>query len=127
MRTAPSSAPGIRVRQATQTFKNLRTVLQFHGADFPNLLKVTVYVTSFDWFDGLSALRERLFAGSPLASAIVQVARLVQPELLIEVEARPRCPALSTGPRPRGRRRVCDRWCCPSARRMRGDDDRRAG
>ena len=78
---------GDPVMQATQTFKNLRTVLQFHGADFPDLVKVTVYVTSFDWFEELSALRERLFSASPPASAIVQVARLVQPELLIEVEA----------------------------------------
>lgn len=78
---------GDPVAQAVQTFANLRTVLQFHGADFGDLVKVTVYVTSFDWFEELSALREELFSDSPPASAIVQVDRLVQPELLIEVEA----------------------------------------
>ena len=78
---------GDPVAQARQTFKNLRTILQFHGADLRDLIKVTVYVTSFDWFEQLSALREELFSDSPPASAIIQVTRLVQPELLIEVEA----------------------------------------
>jgi 2-iminobutanoate/2-iminopropanoate deaminase len=78
---------GDPVAQAAQTFTNLRTVLRHHGADFGDLVKVTVYVTSFDWFSELSALREELFSDNPPASAIVQVARLVQPELLIEVEA----------------------------------------
>jgi 2-iminobutanoate/2-iminopropanoate deaminase len=75
------------VAQAEQTFKNLRTVLRAHGADFGDLVKVTVYVTSFDWFSELSTLREELFSENPPASAIVQVVRLVQPELLIEVDA----------------------------------------
>jgi 2-iminobutanoate/2-iminopropanoate deaminase len=76
---------GDPLTQAVQTFANLRTVLQFHGADFSDLVKVTVYVTSFDWFEELSALREQLFSDSPPASATAEVDRLVQPGLLIEV------------------------------------------
>jgi enamine deaminase RidA (YjgF/YER057c/UK114 family) len=78
---------GDPVAQANQTFRNLRTVLRFHGADLADVVKLTVYVTSFSWFEELSAIREELFAGRPSASTIVQVARLVQPELLIEVDA----------------------------------------
>ena len=73
--------------QARQVFANLETVLQAHGAGLQDVVKVTVYVTSLDWFDQLAAIRRELFTVSPPASAIVQVVALVQPELLIEVEA----------------------------------------
>jgi hypothetical protein len=76
-------------------------VLPFHGADFGDLVKVTVYVTSFDRFEELSALREQLFSDSPPASAIVQVGRLVQPGLLIEVRrSRPSRGTSLVRPRP---------------------------
>jgi 2-iminobutanoate/2-iminopropanoate deaminase len=78
---------GDPVAQANQTFWNLNTILRFHGADLADVVKLTVYVTSFSWFDELSAIREELFSGGPSASTIVQVAGLVQPELLIEVDA----------------------------------------
>jgi enamine deaminase RidA (YjgF/YER057c/UK114 family) len=78
---------GDPVAQAEQTFRNLRTILRFHDADLADVVRLTVYVTSFSWFEELSALREELFAGAPSASTIVQVAQLVQPDLLIEVDA----------------------------------------
>ncbi|NMH96802.1 Rid family hydrolase [Pseudonocardia acidicola] len=73
--------------QARQAFDNVGRILAAHGASWQDLLKVTVFVTDFGWFDELSALRERLFPAHGPASTIVQVAGLVQPELLIEVEA----------------------------------------
>lgn len=73
--------------QARQAFANLGRVLAAHGASWQDVLKVTVFVTTFDWFDELSALRERLFPEHGPASTIVKVAGLVQPELQIEVEA----------------------------------------
>jgi enamine deaminase RidA (YjgF/YER057c/UK114 family) len=73
--------------QARQTFGNLAKVLAAHGATFDDVIKVTVYVTDLGWFDELSDLRESLFPRGGPASTIVQVSRLVQPSLLIEVEA----------------------------------------
>lgn len=73
--------------QARQAFDNMGRVLAAHGASWQDVLKVTVYVTGFGWFDELSALREQLFPEHGPASTIVRVAGLVQPELLIEVEA----------------------------------------
>ncbi|MCW2718183.1 RidA family protein [Pseudonocardia sp.] len=73
--------------QARQAFDNVGRVLVAHGASWQDVLKVTVFVTEFEWFDELSALRERLFPEHGPASTIVRVAGLVQPELLIEVEA----------------------------------------
>lgn len=78
---------GDPVRQAEQVFNNLAVILGAHGATFEDIVKVTVYVTDLSWFDQLSDLRIRLFSASPPASTIVQVAALVDKDLLLEVEA----------------------------------------
>jgi 2-iminobutanoate/2-iminopropanoate deaminase len=72
--------------QARQAFDNMEKVLRAHGATWKDLVKVVVYVTGFDWFEELAALREGLFPSDGPASTIVEVSALVQPELLVEVE-----------------------------------------
>ena len=73
--------------QAKKVFENLSTVLAAHGATLDDIVKITVFVTELDWFDDLSDLREQLFPHNGPASTIVRVSGLVQPELMIEVEA----------------------------------------
>ena len=78
---------GDPVAQAEQVFANISTILDAHGATFDDIVKVTVFVTDLAWFEQLSDVRVRLFSSMPPASTIVQVGALVDPELLIEVEA----------------------------------------
>lgn len=78
---------GDPVRQAEQVFANIATLLDAHGASFEDIVKVTVFVTDLSWFDQLSDVRLRHFSQLPPASTIVQVSSLVDPDLLIEVEA----------------------------------------
>jgi reactive intermediate/imine deaminase len=78
---------GDPVRQAEQVFANIATILEAHGATFEDVVKVTVFVTDLSWFEQLSDVRLRLFSTLPPASTIVQVASLVDPDLVIEVEA----------------------------------------
>jgi 2-iminobutanoate/2-iminopropanoate deaminase len=78
---------GDPVRQAEQVFANLQCILDAHDAGFEDIVKVTVYVTDLSWFEQLSDIRLRLFSQSPPASVIVQVAALVHPDLLLEVDA----------------------------------------
>ena len=73
-------------RQARQAFHNVGTILAAHGATWGDVVKIIVYVTDWDWFEELAALRESLFPTAGPASTIVEVSRLVQPELVIEVE-----------------------------------------
>src|SRR5580658_4169073 len=47
--------------QARQVFHNLRVILQSVGADLDAITKLTVYVTSFDWFEELATIRGELF------------------------------------------------------------------
>jgi len=73
--------------QSRQAFGNLGKILDAYGATFDDVVKVTVYVTDFSFFDELSALRQSLWRNGGPASAILLVSGLVQPELLVEVEA----------------------------------------
>jgi enamine deaminase RidA (YjgF/YER057c/UK114 family) len=78
---------GDPVAQTRQVFHNLRVILQNAGADLDAITKLTVYVTSFDWFEELMSIRGELFPDAPPASSLIQVAGLVRPEFLIEVDA----------------------------------------
>lgn len=78
---------GDATAQTRKVFENIETILSAHGATFADIVKVTVYVTSFDFFDEVAAIRNAIFVQDPPASAIVQVVRLVDPQLMIEIDA----------------------------------------
>ncbi|MFI1375427.1 RidA family protein [Streptomyces longwoodensis] len=74
--------------QARQVFENLRRCLAAAGATFDDVVKLTYFVTDMAH---LPAVREARAAHVPderlPASSAVQVAALVRPEFLLEVEA----------------------------------------
>ncbi|MFF9277307.1 RidA family protein [Streptomyces griseosporeus] len=74
--------------QARQVFENLRRCLAAAGAGFDDVIKLTYFVTDLAQ---LPAIREARAAYMPddrlPASSAVQVAALVRPEFLLEVEA----------------------------------------
>src|SRR5689334_10483978 len=77
-------------RQAEQVFANLQLALAAAGAGFENLVKVSYFVVGLTR-DVTLALREVragfISAEHPPASTLIAVAGLVDPRLLIEVEA----------------------------------------
>ena len=74
--------------QARQVFENLRRCLAAAGAGFDDVIKLTYFVTDMAH---LPAIREARAAHLPddrlPASSAVQVAALVRPEFLLEIEA----------------------------------------
>ncbi len=80
--------------QATQAFRNIKTVIELAGGDPANILHLTWYLAerpdgrSFmeDALD-VTAAREAVFPGLETASTAVRVKELLTPELLIEVQA----------------------------------------
>ncbi|GHF45212.1 RidA family protein [Streptomyces griseosporeus] len=74
--------------QARQVFENLRRCLAAAGAGFDDVIKLTYFVTDVAH---LPAIREARAAHIPddrlPASSAVQVAALVRPEFLLEIEA----------------------------------------
>jgi enamine deaminase RidA (YjgF/YER057c/UK114 family) len=74
--------------QARQVFENLRRCLTAAGATFDNVIKLTYFVTDMAWLPAIRRVRDTFVdAAQPPASTAVQVAALIRPELLMEIEA----------------------------------------
>ncbi len=73
--------------QTRQVFENLRRCLAAAGAGFDDVVKLNVYSTDLDaHLPTIGALRAKHFSEA-VPSTTVQVARLVRPEWLVEIEA----------------------------------------
>ncbi len=80
--------PGDPEAQARQVFENLRRCLAAADATFADVVKFTVYVTDLATMTAVRAVRdEYVDTTRPPASSAVQVAGLVLPELLLEIDA----------------------------------------
>ena len=74
--------------QARQVFENLRRCLTAAGATFRDVVKLNYYVTDVAHMPAVRAARDEIVGSDQLpASTAVQVAGLVRPELLLEIEA----------------------------------------
>ncbi|MGY1438861.1 RidA family protein [Streptomyces reniochalinae] len=74
--------------QAEQVFANLHRCLEGAGATFAQVAKFTFFVTDLAVMPALRSVRDRYLDPERLpACSAVQVAGLVRPELLIEIEA----------------------------------------
>ncbi|MFD4574743.1 Rid family hydrolase [Streptomyces sp. NPDC058417] len=74
--------------QARQVFDNLRRCLAAADADFDDVVKLTYFVTDIAHLPAIRAARAAHIADDRLpAASAVQVAALVRPEFLMEIEA----------------------------------------
>lgn len=72
--------------QTEQVFENLARILEANGATFADVVKLQTYFTTLDDLAGSREVRGRYLPAEPPASTAVQVAALVIPEALIEVD-----------------------------------------
>ena len=74
--------------QTRQVFQNVKNALEAVGMTFDQVVKLGVYVTDISNVVPLRQVRDEFVNTSePPASTLVQVAALVRPELLVEIEA----------------------------------------
>ncbi|MEU8862003.1 MULTISPECIES: RidA family protein [Streptomyces phaeochromogenes group] len=74
--------------QARQVFENLRRCLASAGATFDDVVKLTFFVTDMAYMPAVRAARdEHISPGRLPAASAVQVAALVSPDFLMEIEA----------------------------------------
>ncbi|MFG2497748.1 RidA family protein [Streptomyces sp. NPDC048441] len=74
--------------QARQVFDNLRRCLLAAGGGFDDVVKLTYYVTDMAHMPAIRAARDAHMDPARLpASSAVQVAGLVSPQFLMEIEA----------------------------------------
>lgn len=74
--------------QARQVFENLGRCLAAAGATFDEVVKLTYFVTDMTHMPAIRAARAAYMSDERLpAASAVQVAALVRPEFLMEIEA----------------------------------------
>lgn len=75
------------VVQAQLVFANLEKVLKAAGADFGDVLKVTVFLTDVRDRAKINPVREKYFGKARPASTLIGVKELAVPGMKIEIEA----------------------------------------
>ena len=79
--------PGDAARQTRQIFENMKKVLDAAGASFADVLKVTVFLVNIDDRPRINPVRQEFFGIARPASTLVEVSKLIRPDLLVEIEA----------------------------------------
>jgi 2-iminobutanoate/2-iminopropanoate deaminase len=72
--------------QTRQVLENLKAVLTAGGADFPNVVKTTVFLKDMNDFPVMNAIYAEAFTEAPPARSTVQVSRLPK-DVLVEIDA----------------------------------------
>ncbi len=75
------------VEQARQVFRNIGRVLEAAGGSASDVVKVTVFMRDVDDRAKINPVRKNFFGDHRPASTLVGVNRLVDPDLLLEIDA----------------------------------------
>ena len=75
------------VAQTEKVLDNVAAVLEAAGGGLEDVVKVTVFITDMGMYDGIHEVRRRYFSEPYPASSMVEVSALIDPRLLVEVEA----------------------------------------
>jgi enamine deaminase RidA (YjgF/YER057c/UK114 family) len=79
--------PGQMYVQARQALSNIRTALERAGLGMHQVIRTRMFVTDIARFEEAARAHKEFFADSPPATSMVEVRRLVNPDMLIEIEA----------------------------------------
>lgn len=77
---------GSIAQQAEAIFQQFHHIAQAENTTLRALLKVTIFITSFDDIDALRQVLFRYYDGQLPACSLVEVSRLFSPDLNIEIE-----------------------------------------
>lgn len=80
-------APGDVYAQTRRCFEIIQRALQALGADLSDVVRTRMFVTDISRWQEVGRAHGELFAGHPPATTMVEVSALIDPEMLVEIEA----------------------------------------
>jgi enamine deaminase RidA (YjgF/YER057c/UK114 family) len=78
---------GDPARQTRQALANVESALQETGAALTDVVRTRLFVTDIDQWEAIGRVHGEVFGDIRPATSMVEVRRLVDPDMLVEVEA----------------------------------------
>lgn len=80
-------APGDVYAQSAQAIRNIENALKRMGLGLEHVVRTRIYVTKIDRWEEVAKAHEEFFGKIHPATTMVEVSRLVDPDMLVEIEA----------------------------------------
>lgn len=80
-------SPGDAVAQTEQAIHNIESALQRLGLGLEHVVRTRIYLTQMDQWESVAKMHGKFFGEIHPATSLIGVARLVDPEMLVEIEA----------------------------------------
>ena len=78
---------GDMYEQARQCIRVISKALETAGCTFEDVVRTRTYVTDIDQWEAVARAHSDVFGAAPPATTLVEVTRLIDPDMLVEIEA----------------------------------------